>query len=154
MVRELSHYVDGQRVEGTSGRFSDVYDPCTGQVQARLPLASAEEVRNVVASAEKAQVEWGAMNPQRRGRILLKFVDLVNENLDELAALLSSEHGKTFRTPRGTSSAASKWWSSQPAPRTCSRVSSRTMPERASTCIHCASHWAWLPESRPLISRP
>ena len=101
MVRELSHYVDGQRVEGTSGRFSDVYDPCTGEVQARLPLASAEEVRNVIASAEKAQVAWGTMNPQRRGRILLKFVDLVNEHLDELAALLSSEHGKTLPDAKG-----------------------------------------------------
>ncbi len=101
MVRELSHYVDGQRVEGTSGRFSDVYDPCTGEVRARLPLASADEVRNAIASAEKAQLEWGAMNPQRRGRILLKFVDLVNEHLDELAALLSSEHGKTLPDAKG-----------------------------------------------------
>src|SRR6478752_5279626 len=101
MVRELSHYIDGQRVDGTSGRFSDVYDPCTREVQARLPLASAEEVRNVVANAEKAQPEWGAMNAQRRGRILLKFVDLVNDNMDELAALLSSEHGKTLADARG-----------------------------------------------------
>jgi len=60
MVRELSHYVNGQRVEGTSGRFSDVYDPCTGEVQARVPLASTEEVGNAIASAEKGQVEWGA----------------------------------------------------------------------------------------------
>ncbi|MDQ0680253.1 malonate-semialdehyde dehydrogenase (acetylating)/methylmalonate-semialdehyde dehydrogenase [Arthrobacter pascens] len=101
MVRELSHYVGGQRVSGTSGRYSDVFDPCTGQVQARLPLASREEVQNVVAAAEKAQQEWGAMNPQRRGRILLRFVDLVNQNMDELAALLSSEHGKTFPDSKG-----------------------------------------------------
>src|SRR6478609_2179306 len=101
MVRELSHYIGGQHVEGTSGRFSDVYDPCTGEVQARLPLASAEEVRNVVANAEKGQLEWAAMNAQRRGRILLKFVDLVNENMDELATLLSSEHGKTFLDAKG-----------------------------------------------------
>ena len=70
MVRELSHYIDGQHVEGTSGRFSDVYDPCTGEVQARVPLASTEEVRNVIANAEKGQLEWAAMNPQRRGRVL------------------------------------------------------------------------------------
>lgn len=101
MVRELSHYVDGHRVDGISGRFSDIYDPCTGEVQAKLPLASAEEVRNIIASAEKAQPEWGAMNAQRRGRILLKFVDLVNENLDELARLLSSEHGKTVADSKG-----------------------------------------------------
>ncbi|MCU1435686.1 MAG: methylmalonate-semialdehyde dehydrogenase [Pseudarthrobacter sp.] len=101
MVHELSHYVGGQRIDGTSGRFSDVYDPCTGQVQARVPLASKEEVANAVATAEKGQLEWAAMNPQRRGRILLKFVDLVNENMDELATLLSSEHGKTFPDAKG-----------------------------------------------------
>lgn len=101
MIRHLSHYIDGQRVDGTSARFSDVYDPCTGEVQARVPLASVEEVHNAVASAEKGQLQWAAMNPQRRGRILLKFVDLVNENLDELAVLLSSEHGKTVADARG-----------------------------------------------------
>ena len=154
MVRELSHYVDGQRVDGTSGRFSDVYDPCTGEVQARLPLASAEEVRNVIASAEKGQVAWAAMNPQRRGRILLKFVDLVNEHMDELATLLSSEHGKTFLDPRVTSSAASKSSSLPPVPRICSRASSRTAPEPASTCTPCGSPSASLPASRRSTSRP
>jgi len=101
MVRELSHYVAGRRIGGTSGRYSDVFDPCEGKVQARVPLASREEVQNAVAAAEKAQPEWGAMNPQRRGRILLKFVDLVNQNLDELATLLSSEHGKTLADSKG-----------------------------------------------------
>ena len=101
MVQELSHYVGGKRVSGISGRFDDVFDPCTGQVQGRVPLASSEEVENVVAIAEKAQVEWAAMNAQRRGRILLKFVDLVSQNMDELATLLSSEHGKTLPDARG-----------------------------------------------------
>ncbi|MCQ1952861.1 CoA-acylating methylmalonate-semialdehyde dehydrogenase [Arthrobacter sp. zg-Y238] len=101
MVRELSHYVDGQHVGGASGRFSDVYDPCTGEVSARVPLASTEEVRNVVSNAEKGQLEWAAMNPQRRGRILLRFVDLVNANMNELATLLSSEHGKTLLDAKG-----------------------------------------------------
>ncbi|MCC9173077.1 CoA-acylating methylmalonate-semialdehyde dehydrogenase [Arthrobacter sp. zg-Y179] len=101
MVRELSHYVDGQHVGGTSGRFSDVYDPCTGEVSARVPLASTEEVRNIVSNAEKGQLEWAAMNPQRRGRILLRFVDLVNRNMNELATLLSSEHGKTLLDAKG-----------------------------------------------------
>ena len=101
MARELSHYVDGQRIEGTSGRFGDVYNPCTGEVQARVPLASREEVANAISNAEKGQPGWAAMNPQRRGRILLKFVDLVNQHLDELAELLSSEHGKTFLDSKG-----------------------------------------------------
>ena len=101
MVRELSHYVGGQHVAGTSGRFSDVFNPCTGEVQARLPLASATETTAVIDNAAQAQLGWAATNPQRRARILLKFVDLVNENLDELAELLASEHGKTFPDAKG-----------------------------------------------------
>ena len=101
MVRELSHYIGGHHAAGLSGRFGDVFDPCAGQVQARVPLAGREEVQNAVAVAEKAQPEWAAMNPQRRGRILLRFVDLVNRDLDSLARLLSSEHGKTLADSKG-----------------------------------------------------
>ncbi len=96
MVRELSHYIGGRHAGGTSGRFGDVFDPCTGDVQARLPLADRDEVQSAVAAAAEAQPDWAALNPQRRGRILLKFVDLVNRNMDELARLLSAEHGKTL----------------------------------------------------------
>ncbi|WP_258804697.1 CoA-acylating methylmalonate-semialdehyde dehydrogenase [Pseudarthrobacter sp. NS4] len=100
MVRELSHYVGGQQAAGTSGRFGDVFDPCTGQVRARVPLAGRDEVQNAIATAGKAQAEWAATNPQKRGRILLAFVELVNRNMDELARLLSSEHGKTLADSR------------------------------------------------------
>jgi malonate-semialdehyde dehydrogenase (acetylating) / methylmalonate-semialdehyde dehydrogenase len=101
MVRELSHYVGGHHAAGLSGRFGDVFDPCTGQVQARVPLAGRDEVQNAVAVAEKAQAEWAAMNPQRRARIMLRFVDLVNRDIDALARLLSSEHGKTLADSKG-----------------------------------------------------
>jgi malonate-semialdehyde dehydrogenase (acetylating)/methylmalonate-semialdehyde dehydrogenase len=101
MTRELTHYVGGAHVAGTSGRFSDVYNPSTGAVQSKLPLASADEVRAAIAVAEAAQVEWGQVNPQRRARILNKFVELVYANMDELAALLTSEHGKTFPDSKG-----------------------------------------------------
>ncbi|WPU09937.1 CoA-acylating methylmalonate-semialdehyde dehydrogenase [Pseudarthrobacter oxydans] len=101
MVRELSHFVGGHHAAGLSGRFGDVFDPCTGEVQARVPLAGRDEVQNAVAVAEKAQVEWAAMNPQRRGRIMLRFVDLVNQYIDGLARLLSSEHGKTLADSKG-----------------------------------------------------
>ena len=101
MVRELSHYIGGHHAAGLSGRFGDVFNPCSGQVQSRVPLAGREEVQNAVAVAEKAQPEWAAMNPQRRGRILLRFVDLVNRDLDALARLLSSEHGKTLADSKG-----------------------------------------------------
>lgn len=101
MTRELTHYVGGAHVNGASGRFSDVYNPSTGSVQAKLPLATSQEVREAIAVAQAAQEAWGATNPQRRARILNKFVGLVYENMDELAALLTSEHGKTFPDSKG-----------------------------------------------------
>ena len=101
MVQELTHFVGGTRVPGTSGRFADVYDPNTGRVQARVPLASQTEVEAVVANAAQAQREWAAFNPQKRARVLMKFVALVNDEMDSLAALLSSEHGKTIPDAKG-----------------------------------------------------
>ena len=101
MTRELTHYVGGTRIPGTSGRFAEVFNPSTGQVSASLPLASGDEVRAAIAVAQAAQPAWAATNPQRRARILNRFVDLVNANMDELAALLTSEHGKTFPDSKG-----------------------------------------------------
>ena len=93
--RTLTHYIGGKHVEGTSGRYGDVYDPSTGEVQAKVPLASLAEVAAAIANAEEAQVEWAAQNPQKRARVLLKFLDLVAQDTPTLAKLLSSEHGKT-----------------------------------------------------------
>ncbi|AFT99181.1 CoA-acylating methylmalonate-semialdehyde dehydrogenase [Nocardia brasiliensis] len=101
MVRELTHFIGGQHVAGTSGKFGDVYDPNLGQVQARVPLASKDEVAAVVANAEAAQRVWAAFNPQKRARVLMKFLTLVQDDMDNLAALLSSEHGKTIADAKG-----------------------------------------------------
>ncbi|TSD93922.1 CoA-acylating methylmalonate-semialdehyde dehydrogenase [Skermania sp. ID1734] len=100
-IREIPHFIGGQRVAGTSGRFGDVYDPNAGQVQARVALASTDEVAAVVANAAEAQREWASYNPQRRARVLMKFITLVQDEMDSLAALLSSEHGKTLPDARG-----------------------------------------------------
>ena len=101
MTKQLTHYVGGAHRPGTSGRFADVYNPSTGQVQAQVPLASADEVRDVIANAAEAQAKWAATNPQKRARILHRFVDLVNQNADELAEMLSLEHGKTVADAHG-----------------------------------------------------
>jgi malonate-semialdehyde dehydrogenase (acetylating) / methylmalonate-semialdehyde dehydrogenase len=101
VVRELKHYVGGVAVAGTSGRFSDVFDPSTGEVQARVPLASAAEVTSAISVAAEAQVQWAATNPQKRARVLLAFVDLVNKDRVAIARLLSSEHGKTVEDSLG-----------------------------------------------------
>lgn len=97
----LSHYINGRAVDGTSGQFADVYHPATGQVAAQVPLATTEEVHEAVEIAKTAQLEWAQLNAQRRARILGRFVDLVHENMDELATVLSNEHGKTFEDAKG-----------------------------------------------------
>ncbi|WP_433661968.1 CoA-acylating methylmalonate-semialdehyde dehydrogenase [Nocardia sp. CA-128927] len=101
MVRELTHFIGGQHVAGASGNFGDVFDPNLGQVQARVPLASTAEVEAVIANAEAAQPVWAAFNPQKRARVLMKFLTLVQDEMDSLAALLSSEHGKTIADAKG-----------------------------------------------------
>ncbi|UYP20317.1 CoA-acylating methylmalonate-semialdehyde dehydrogenase [Rhodococcus sp. Z13] len=100
-VRELTHFVGGQHVAGTSGRFADVFDPNTGEVQARVPLATRAEVEAAIANAEEAQKEWASWNPQKRVRVLMRFLQLAQDNMDELARLLSSEHGKTIPDAKG-----------------------------------------------------
>src|SRR6188768_3686897 len=100
-VNTLGHYVDGRHVEGRSGRTGDVYDPNTGTVQRRVALAGTDEVAEVVASAAAAQPGWAALNPPRRARVLRRFLELIEQEMDSLAALLSSEHGKTLDDARG-----------------------------------------------------
>jgi malonate-semialdehyde dehydrogenase (acetylating)/methylmalonate-semialdehyde dehydrogenase len=101
MARELSHFIGGKSVAGISGRFDDVFDPNTGSVQARVPLATRAEVEAAIANAEAAQPGWAATNPQRRARVLMKFLDLINREMESLAQLLSSEHGKTVPDAKG-----------------------------------------------------
>ncbi|MFC9516378.1 CoA-acylating methylmalonate-semialdehyde dehydrogenase [Nocardiaceae bacterium NPDC056970] len=100
-VRELSHFIGGKRIPGASGRFADVFDPNTGQVQARVPLADQSETEAVIANAADAQKEWAAWNPQRRARVLMRFLQLIQDEMDPLARLLSSEHGKTIPDAKG-----------------------------------------------------
>ncbi|MDY6056096.1 CoA-acylating methylmalonate-semialdehyde dehydrogenase [Micrococcus sp.] len=97
----IPHFIDGARTTAPEPRTSDVFDPSTGRVQARVALASEDEVRAAVDSAERAFGTWSALNPQRRARILLRWVDLINEHADELARTLSKEHGKTFPDAKG-----------------------------------------------------
>jgi len=100
-MREITHFIGGKHVAGTSGRWGDVFDPNTGEVQARVPLASTAEVQAAIANAEAAQIGWAAWNPQRRARVLMKFLELIQGEMNSLARLLSSEHGKTIPDARG-----------------------------------------------------
>jgi malonate-semialdehyde dehydrogenase (acetylating)/methylmalonate-semialdehyde dehydrogenase len=100
-VRTIGHFVGGRHVAGTSDRSAEVFDPATGAVQAHVALANTDDTRAAIASATAAQPAWAATNPQRRARVLMRFLELANEQLDQLAALLSSEHGKTLADARG-----------------------------------------------------
>src|SRR6516162_11110493 len=100
-MREIGHFVGGKEVKGGSGRFSDVFNPNTGEVQAKVALAKHAEVEHAIAVAEAAQPAWAATNPQRRARVLMKFLDLVQREYDSLAELLAREHGKTIADAKG-----------------------------------------------------
>ena len=100
-MKELGHFVGGKPQQGRSGRFGDVFNPATGEVQARVAFASRAEVHAAVATAQKAFGEWSSINPQRRARVLFNFKSLVEKNMDALAHMLSSEHGKVLADSRG-----------------------------------------------------
>ncbi|GGQ07336.1 putative methylmalonic acid semialdehyde dehydrogenase MmsA [Streptomyces virginiae] len=101
LTPELTHFIGGKHTTGTSGLHADVYDPNTGAVQARVPLAGRADTEAAIADAEQAQAEWGRWNPQRRARVLLRFLPLVEDERDGLARLLSAEHGKTVADAHG-----------------------------------------------------
>ena len=100
-MRAIHHWIDGKEAAGTSGRTADVYNPATGEVQGKVDLASKAEMDAAIAAAAEAQVAWGATNPQRRARVMMKMVDLLNRDMDKMAEVLSSEHGKTFPDAKG-----------------------------------------------------
>ena len=100
-MREIGHFVGGKEINGTSGRFGDVFNPNTGEVQARVAFATHAEAGHAIAVAVAAQPVWGATNPQRRARVMFRFLELLNRDHDALASLLSSEHGKTVADAKG-----------------------------------------------------
>ncbi|WP_421904298.1 CoA-acylating methylmalonate-semialdehyde dehydrogenase [Mameliella sp.] len=100
-MTELTNWINGQHVKSGSGRFSDVYNPATGEVQAKTPLSTVDELNEAVAKAAEAQIKWGATNPQRRARVMMAFGALINQHMDELAELVAREHGKTIPDAKG-----------------------------------------------------
>src|SRR4029078_6656182 len=100
-MREVGHFIGGKNVKATSGRQGDVFNPNTGEVQAKVSLASKADVEEAIANAAAAQPEWAATNPQRRARVVIKVLELIQHEYDDLARLLSSEHGKVFADAKG-----------------------------------------------------
>ncbi|WP_394647641.1 CoA-acylating methylmalonate-semialdehyde dehydrogenase, partial [uncultured Sphingomonas sp.] len=100
-MRSVDHHIAGTAGVSATARTSDIFDPNTGQVQARVPLGDAATLDRAVAAAQAAQPGWAATNPQRRARVMFRFKELVEAHMDELAHLLSSEHGKVIADSKG-----------------------------------------------------
>jgi malonate-semialdehyde dehydrogenase (acetylating)/methylmalonate-semialdehyde dehydrogenase len=97
----IAHYIHGQPTPGTSGRQQDVFNPATGQVTGSVALANAAEVDAAVASAQAAFPAWSDTPPIRRARVMFKFLELLNQHKDELAHMITAEHGKVFTDAQG-----------------------------------------------------
>lgn len=100
-VSEIGHFVAGQRVDGNNGRSQEVFNPATGAVTGRVALAEAAEVDQAVAAAQSAFPAWADTPPIRRARMMNRFLNLLNENKDDLARAITAEHGKVFTDARG-----------------------------------------------------
>jgi malonate-semialdehyde dehydrogenase (acetylating)/methylmalonate-semialdehyde dehydrogenase len=99
--KEISHYVAGHEVRGASGRFGEVYNPATGQVTGRVAFATESEVAAAVRVAHEAFASWAATPPLKRARVMFRFKELLERDMDHLAAIITSEHGKVLSDARG-----------------------------------------------------
>ena len=100
-VQDIHHYINGREVPGASGRYGDVYNPALGEISGHVAFANAEDVGAAVAAAQTAFPAWAATPPLRRARVMFKFKELIERDLEKLARLLSSEHGKVVSDARG-----------------------------------------------------
>ena len=102
MARELHHFIGGERIAGASGRFGDVFNPATGEVSARVPFANRLETEAAIATAEAAFPAWAATPVPARARLMFRFRELLEQHRDELAALITAEHGKVLSDAGGS----------------------------------------------------
>ncbi|MEZ5789875.1 MAG: CoA-acylating methylmalonate-semialdehyde dehydrogenase [Nitratireductor sp.] len=100
-MKTYGHFIGGKHVAGTSGRTADVFQPMDGTVQAKVALANNAEMRAAVENAKAAQIGWAATNPQKRVRVLMKFLELAQRDYEKMADVLAREHGKTIPDARG-----------------------------------------------------
>ena len=99
-MRRIDHFIGGASY-ASGERQGDVFDPNQGEVQAHVALGTTADLAKAMDAARAAQPAWAATNPQRRARVMFKYKELVEANMDELAHLLSSEHGKVIADARG-----------------------------------------------------
>jgi malonate-semialdehyde dehydrogenase (acetylating)/methylmalonate-semialdehyde dehydrogenase len=100
-METINHFIDGRALDGSSGRYADVYNPALGEPCARVALASGDDVNAAVAAASAAFPAWAATPPLARARVLFNYLQLCQRHTDEFAAMVVREHGKTFADARG-----------------------------------------------------
>ncbi|OYU30016.1 MAG: methylmalonate-semialdehyde dehydrogenase (CoA acylating), partial [Comamonadaceae bacterium PBBC2] len=100
-ITPIGHYINGQVAAGTSGRSQSVTNPATGAVTGNVALANSAEVAQAVAAAQAAFPAWADTPPLRRARVMFKFLELLNTHKDELAHMITAEHGKVFTDAQG-----------------------------------------------------
>ncbi|MER2115744.1 MAG: CoA-acylating methylmalonate-semialdehyde dehydrogenase [Solibacillus isronensis] len=100
-VKKLTHFINGELVEGKSNNYSKVYNPTTGEVIAEVPIATAEETREAIAAAKAAFPAWRDLSVAKRAEVLMRFRFLLTENMDQLLDIICTESGKTLEDARG-----------------------------------------------------
>lgn len=100
-MKHLSNFINGQHQASQSGRSQPVYNPATGEAQAQVSLATADETRSAITVAETAFQSWSQVTPLNRARVMFNFKTLLEQHRDELATLISQEHGKVFSDAQG-----------------------------------------------------
>ena len=152
-MQEVGHFIGGKHVASTSGRSQNIMQPMDGTVRGTVALGSKKELRDAVENAKAAQPAWGATNPQRRVRVLMKFLELVHKEYDSLAELLAREHGKTIADAKGDIQRGLEVIEvCIGAPHMMKGEYTDGAP--ASTSTPCASRSAWSPASPRSISPP
>ena len=100
-MKVIGHFINGREVSSSSKKTANIFNPATGEIQRKVSLGLASELNEAVKKAKESQPAWGATNPQKRARVIMKFIDLLHRDMDELATVLSSEHGKTIPDAKG-----------------------------------------------------
>jgi malonate-semialdehyde dehydrogenase (acetylating)/methylmalonate-semialdehyde dehydrogenase len=100
-VRAIGHFIDGRERAGSSGRSGAVFDPALGEVRSQCAFANTAETRDAILAAKAALPAWAATPPLQRARVLFRFKELLDRHADELASLITREHGKVQGDARG-----------------------------------------------------
>ncbi len=100
-MKSIGHFINGKEISGKSDRRGKIFNPATGEVQAEVAYAEKSELDSAVDLAKQAQEKWAEVNPQKRARVIMKFVELLHRDMKKLAEVLSSEHGKTLPDAEG-----------------------------------------------------